>query len=79
MKKILKDLKKQYEEKIIFAINYGYEGMMVPLFSDDDAVLLETIYNEEELQDMAYECDWNEFLLFDFINDTEKIILSEFA
>ncbi len=78
MKKILEDFKKRYKEKIIFAQNYGYEGMIIPLFSDSDEVLLESIYNEEELQYMAYEYDWSEFLLFDFIDDTEKIIVSEY-
>lgn len=37
--------------------------MLVPLFGDCDEVLLESMHAEYELQDLAYEHNWNEFLL----------------
>ena len=79
MKKILHDLKKKYKKNIKFAHDYGYQGMIVPLFGDCDEVFLESIYDEDELQDIAYENDWSEFLLFDFVEDTQKIMICEFA
>lgn len=53
--------------------------MLVPLFGDCDEVFLESIYDEDELRGMAYENDWSEFLLFDFVEDTQKIMICEFA
>lgn len=53
--------------------------MIVPLFGESDEVLLEAMYDEDELRDIAYENGWSEFLLFDFVEDTQKIMACEFA
>ena len=79
MKKILQNLKKKYKKNIEFAHDYGYQGMIVPLFGESDEVLLEAMYDEDELRDIAYENGWSEFLLFDFVEDTQKIMDCEFA
>ncbi len=51
--------------------------MLVSLFGDCDEVLLESMFAEDELQNLAYEHDWSEFLLFDFNDGSQKIMVCE--
>ncbi len=77
MKKSLKKLKKEYDKQINFAKEYGYKGIMIPSIIEDEEILLEDHYPQEDIVELAYEHDWQEFMLVYFDTDDSSFISVE--
>jgi len=80
MRKILKKMKKNLKYEIEFAKEAGFEGMLVMLDDLETYIYLESIYDDEMLEDIAYENGWEEVCaLIDFTQDSQRVIHVEEA
>jgi len=75
MKKILKKVKKKLKSEIEFAQEAGFEGMLVMLDDSQTYIYLETIYDNETIEEIVYENGWDDdCALIDFSQNSQKMI-----
>jgi len=75
MKKILKKAKKHFKNEIEFAKKAGFEGILIRLPLSDSCIYLETIYDEDTLEDIVFENGWDsDCIMLNFANNSQKII-----
>jgi len=73
MKTDLNKLKSYYSNQISQAKANKYEAVMVPLEYDLGIYSLNDITDEDYILQIAEDYGWGDFIIIDFINNTEKL------
>lgn len=67
-------MKKRFKDDIEFARAHGFEGVMLPVYEEQESIYLESSYCTDALENMAFENGWSDFVVLDFTADSEKIV-----
>lgn len=74
MKKVLQKVKNYYSNEINLAKANDYEAVILPASCDYE---LHGVYDSDDMDyiyDIALQSGWDNFILIDFINKTEKFV-----
>lgn len=78
MKKTLKKIKKKLKKEIDFAQEAGFEGILIMLDDSESYIYLESIYDDETIEDIVYENGWEEScVMIDFAQNSQKFIAKQ--
>lgn len=63
----------KYSSEISQAKANNFEALIIPI-SDYEVYPLNNIDDEDFINEIAWDCGWEEFILIDFINNTKRVI-----
>ena len=63
----------KYSSEISQAKANNFEALIIPIY-DYEVYPLNNINDKDFINEIAWDCGWEEFILIDFINNTKRVI-----